>query len=105
MAGGARCTAHQSLCRPRPKPPRFWPRSASDETAPEEARVSALVVSPSDQLNSPNSLRPMLEKAVMPDASPRLRTAALPLYARLIDPAKVAELALTASKGPAFEPG
>jgi len=72
---------------------------ASDETAPEEARVSALSFLRRTNAIS-NSLRPMLEKAVMPDASPRLRTAALPLYARLIDPAKVAELAQAASKGP-----
>jgi HEAT repeat protein len=72
---------------------------AADERAPEEARVSALSF-----LRRTNSvteeLRPMLEKAVMPDASPRLRTAALPLYARLIDPLKVAELAAAATKGP-----
>jgi HEAT repeat protein len=72
---------------------------ASDENAPEEARVSALSFLRRTNAIS-NSLRPMLEKAVMPDASPRLRTAALPLYARLIDSAKVAELAQTASKGP-----
>ena len=72
---------------------------ASDESAPEEARVSALSFLRRTNAIS-NSLRPMLEKAVMPDASPRLRTAALPLYARLIDPAKVAELAAAASKGP-----
>jgi HEAT repeat protein len=72
---------------------------ASDESAPEEARVSALSFLRRSNAIS-NNLRPMLEKAVMPDASPRLRTAALPLYARLIDPAKVAELASAASKGP-----
>ena len=72
---------------------------ASDENAPEEARVSALSFLRRTNAIS-NSLRPMLEKAVAPDASPRLRTVALPLYARLIDPSKVAELALAASKGP-----
>jgi HEAT repeat protein len=72
---------------------------ASDESAPEEARVSALSFLRRTNTIS-NNLRPMLEKAVMPDASPRLRTVALPLYARLIDPAKVSELALAASKGP-----
>ena len=72
---------------------------ASDESAPEEARVSALSFLRRTNTVS-NNLRPMLEKAVMPDASPRLRTVALPLYARLIDPAKVGELALAASKGP-----
>ena len=74
-------------------------RIASDESAPEEARVSALSFLRRTNAIS-NNLRPMLEKAVMPDASPRLRTAALPLYARLIDPSKVGELAVTASKGP-----
>ena len=72
---------------------------ASDENAPEEARVSALTFLRRTNTIS-NNLRPMLEKAVMPDASPRLRAVALPLYARLIDPSKVAELALAASKGP-----
>jgi HEAT repeat protein/DNA-binding MarR family transcriptional regulator len=72
---------------------------ASDETAPEEARVAAL-----SYLRRTGAvltdLRPMLEKAVLPDASPRLRTVALPLYARLIEPAKVSELAVAAIKGP-----
>jgi HEAT repeat protein len=72
---------------------------ASDEKAPEEARVSALSFLRRTNTIS-NNLRPMLEKAVMPDASPRLRSAALPLYARLIDPVKVAELAASSSKGP-----
>ena len=72
---------------------------ASDENAPEEARVSALTFLRRTNAVS-NNLRPMLEKAVMPDASPRLRAVALPLYARLIDSSKVSELAMAASKGP-----
>jgi hypothetical protein len=43
---------------------------------------------------------PALEKAVAADAPPRLRTAALPIYARLIDPAEVETLATAATKGP-----
>ena len=42
----------------------------------------------------------MLEKAVAPEAPPRLRTAALPIYARLIDPVEVENLAIAAAKGP-----
>ena len=72
---------------------------AADETAPEEARVAALSYLRRTGAVLTN-LRPMLEKAVLPDASPRLRTVALPLYARLIEPAKVCELAATATKGP-----
>src|SRR5450759_2401366 len=35
-----------------------------------------------------------------PDAPPRRRTAALPIYARLIDPGQVENLAVIATKGP-----
>jgi HEAT repeat protein len=73
----------------------------SDEKAPEEARVAALVY-----LRRPGipleELRPVLEKAAVgSESSPRLRTAALPLYARLIDPQKALELATAESRGPA----
>jgi len=71
---------------------------AGDEKAPEEARVSALAfLRKSGEVQA--SLRPILEKAVAADAPPRLRTAALPIYARLIDPAEVENLAIAASKG------
>ena len=71
-----------------------------DERAPEEARVAALLylrrpAMPLDQLG------PALEKAAVgPDSSPRLRTAALPLDARLIDPARALELATAHGRGP-----
>jgi HEAT repeat protein/type II secretory pathway predicted ATPase ExeA len=72
---------------------------AADEHASEDARVSAL--SFLRKIGEPQaSLLPVLEKAVAPEAPPRLRAAALPIYARLIDPAKVEELAVTATKGP-----
>lgn len=72
---------------------------ASDESASEETRITVLsILRRSGEAH--DALRPMLEKAVGPDASPRLRTAALPIYARLIDPVKVEELAIANSKGP-----
>lgn len=72
---------------------------AADEKASEEARISALSFLRKNG-EAQASLRPVLEKAVAPDAPPKLRTAALPLYARLIDPAEVENLAVAASKGP-----
>jgi len=72
---------------------------AADEQAPEEARISALsFLRKSGEIQ--DSLKPVLEKAVAPEAPPRLRTAALPIYARLIDPAEVESLATAAAKGP-----
>jgi len=72
---------------------------AADEQAPEEARISALsYLRKSGEAQA--SLLPALEKAVAADAPPRLRTAALPIYARLIDPAEVETLATAATKGP-----
>jgi HEAT repeat protein len=74
-------------------------RIAEDENATEEARISALsFLRKSGEPQA--SLLPILEKAVAPDAPPRLRAAALPIYARLIAPEQVEELAVTASKGP-----
>jgi HEAT repeat protein len=72
---------------------------AADETAPEEARISAMSFLRKNGDIAP-SLRPALEKAVAPEAPPRLRAAALPIYARLIDPAEVETLAAAAGKGP-----
>jgi HEAT repeat protein len=74
-------------------------RIAADERASEEARISALSFLRKNS-EVPASLRPVLEKAVAADAPPRLRTAALPIYARLIDPAEVEILATNAAKGP-----
>ena len=72
---------------------------AGDEHASEDARISALSFLRKNG-EAQASLRPVLEKAVAPDAPPRLRTAALPIYARLIDPAQAEELAVNATKGP-----
>ncbi len=72
---------------------------AADESAPEEARISALSFLRRNP-EIPASLRPALEKAVAPEAPPRLRAAALPIYARLIDPEEVQGLAASAGKGP-----
>jgi HEAT repeat protein len=72
---------------------------ASNEKLSDEVRVAAL-----GTLRRagppPAALKPMLDKAIRPDASPRLRAAALPLYARLISPADAEELARADMKGP-----
>jgi HEAT repeat protein len=70
----------------------------ADEKAPEEARVEALLILRRAGAPSPE-LRPLLEKAVRPEASPRLRAAALPLYARLVTPEQAEEIARTEMKG------
>jgi HEAT repeat protein len=69
-----------------------------DEKAPEEARVEALLIL--RRAGAPSAeLRPLLEAAVRPEASPRLRAAALPLYARLVTPEQAEEIARTEMKG------
>ena len=55
------------------------------ERTPDDARVAALVILRRTGPPSP-TLRPALEKAIRPESSPRLRAAALPLYARLVSP-------------------
>ena len=70
----------------------------ADEKAPEEARVEALLMLRRAGAPSPE-LRPLLESAVRPEASPRLRAAALPLYARLVTPDQAEEIARTEMKG------
>ena len=72
----------------------------SDEKAPEEARVAALLHLRRAGV-PPNKLQPLLERAVSPEASPRLRAAALPLHVRLLEPAAAEQIALTEAKGPA----
>ena len=74
-------------------------RVASEEKAPDEVRVAALSILRRAGPPSP-ALRPILEKAIRPESSPRLRAAALPLYARLISPAEAEELARSEMKGP-----
>jgi HEAT repeat protein len=70
----------------------------ADDKAPEEARVEALLILRRAGAPSPE-LRPLLEKAVRPESSPRLRAAALPLYARLVTPEQAEEIARTEMKG------
>lgn len=72
----------------------------ADEHAPEETRVTALLMLRRAGAPPPE-LTPVIEKAVAPDASPRLRAAALPLYARLVPPERAQELAATESHGSA----
>ena len=71
---------------------------AADRT-PDDARVAALLILRRTGA-PPVSLRPALEKAIRPESSPRLRAAALPLYARLISPAEAEEIARAEMKGP-----
>ncbi|HEX2658052.1 MAG TPA: HEAT repeat domain-containing protein [Polyangia bacterium] len=74
-------------------------RLVMNAKAPEEARVAALQVLRKAGPVSPQ-LKPALEQAVsQPSASPRLRTAALPLYARFIDPMMAEEIARAEMKG------
>lgn len=70
----------------------------ADEKASEEARVAALAFLRKSGV-APARLQPLLEKATSPEASPRLRAAALPLYVRLLDPARAEEIAVAESKG------
>jgi HEAT repeat protein len=68
------------------------------DKVPDDARVAALTIL--RRTGPPNAaLRPALEKAIKPEASPRLRAAALPLYARLISPAEAEEIARDDMKG------
>jgi hypothetical protein len=74
-------------------------RVAGNDKLPDDARVAALGIlrraGP-----PPAALKPALERAIRPDSSPRLRAAALPLYARLISPDEAEELARADMKGP-----
>jgi HEAT repeat protein len=70
------------------------------ERTPDDARVAALLILRRTGPPSP-TLRPALEKAIRPESSPRLRAAALPLYARLVSPAEAEEIARNEMKGPA----
>ena len=60
-------------------------RLVANPNSPEEARVAGLLALRKAG-EPPQSLKPALELAVGQSSSPRLRAAALPLYARLIDP-------------------
>jgi HEAT repeat protein len=71
---------------------------AGEEHAPEEARVAALLYLRRAGVQ-PSKLQGLLEKAVSPESSPRLRAAALPLYIRLLDSVKAEEIAVAESKG------
>ncbi|HSS38814.1 MAG TPA: HEAT repeat domain-containing protein, partial [Polyangia bacterium] len=71
---------------------------ASNEKLSDEVRVVALGILRHSG-PPPAALKPVLDKAIRPDASPRLRAAALPLYARLISPAEAEELAHAEMKG------
>jgi hypothetical protein len=73
-------------------------RVATSEKVADDVRVAALLILRRAGAPAP-TLRPVLEKAIRPESSPRLRAAALPLYARLISPAEAEELAHTEMKG------
>ncbi len=71
----------------------------ADESASEEVRIA--VLGQLRRAGKPDpSLKTVLEKAVRaPESSPRLKAAALPLFARLIDPAEAETMALADGKG------
>jgi hypothetical protein len=73
-------------------------RVVTSEKVADDVRVAALLILRRAGAPAPN-LRPVLEKAIRPESSPRLRAAALPLYARLISPAEAEELARSEMKG------
>src|SRR5450631_178566 len=73
-------------------------RVVTNEKVADDVRVAALLILRRAGAPAP-TLRPVLEKAIRPESSPRLRAAALPLYARLISPAEAEELARTEMKG------
>ncbi len=74
-------------------------RVVLSDRVPDDARVAALAILRRTGPPSP-TLRPALEKAIRPESSPRLRAAALPLYARLVSPAEAEEIARNEMKGP-----
>ena len=71
---------------------------AADESAREEARISALVALRRAPGVAPNGLAEALERAAAAQ-SEKLRAAALPLYARVGDPQKALALTTTAQTG------
>lgn len=73
---------------------------ASEAQAPEEARVAALHYLRRAGV-APAKIQGLLERAVSPESSPRLRAAALPLYVRLLDSVKAEEIAVAESRGSA----
>jgi HEAT repeat protein len=73
-------------------------RVVTSEKVADDVRVAALLILRRAGPPAP-SLRPVLERAIRPESSPRLRAAALPLYARLISPAEAEDLAHTEMKG------
>jgi hypothetical protein len=73
-------------------------RVVTSEKVADEVRVAALLILRRAGPPSP-ALKPVLEKAIRPEVSPRLRAAALPLYARLISVPEAEDLARTEMKG------
>jgi HEAT repeat protein len=71
---------------------------ASAATISEETRIEALLLL--RRMGRPaDDLRAVVTASVGPSASPRLRAAALPLHAQLLDPVAAEELARTESRG------
>ena len=73
-------------------------RVVTNEKVADDVRVAALLILRRAGAPAP-TLRPVLERAMRPESSPRLRAAALPLYARLISPAEAEDLARTRDEG------
>ena len=69
------------------------------ERLPDDARVAALAILRADGSAGGRRCAPLWRRRSSPESSPRLRAAALPLYARLISPAEAEEIARAEMKG------
>jgi conflict system STAND superfamily ATPase/HEAT repeat protein len=74
-------------------------RIVESDRAADDVRVAALMILRRAGAPAP-SMRPALEKAIRAESAPRLRAAALPLYARLVPAAQAEDIARTEMKGP-----
>lgn len=70
----------------------------SDPAVPEDTRVVALRLLRVGGA-TPEGLLPVIEQAISAEGSPRLRAAALPIYAKTLDGDRAEELARTEAKG------
>ena len=92
------CCSNRSPPARRRRARRCWRAWSPPTDARRRARRRA--AHPAAHGPAAASLRPALEKAIRPESSPRMRAAALPLYARLISPAEAEEIARAEMKGP-----
>ncbi|MCG5052586.1 MAG: HEAT repeat domain-containing protein [Myxococcales bacterium] len=71
----------------------------ADAAVPEDTRVTALRLLRHGGASA-EGLRPVIERAISVEGSPRLRAAALPIFSRTLEPDQAEELARTETKGP-----